>query len=182
MPGVAAIFLDRDGIINRSMVRGGKPYPPASLDELDFIPGAVDSLNKLAKAGYLLIGVTNQPDVARGTQTRETVEAINSHIKKELPVTEIFTCYHDNKDNCPCRKPKPGLILQGGHKYDVDFTKSWMVGDRWKDISAGQAAGLRTVLVDYHYNETYSGPPAEFIIKDMAALAEIILNSQKEEA
>lgn len=174
--GNVAIFLDRDGVINRSMVRDGKPYPPASLEEFELIPGAVDSLKKLAGAGYLLIGVTNQPDVARGSQSREAVEAINSRIKTELPVTAIFSCYHDNKDNCPCRKPKPGLILQGAHEYDIDLAKSWMVGDRWKDILAGQAAGLRTVFVDYHYNETYSGPPADVMIEDMASLAEIILN------
>jgi D-glycero-D-manno-heptose 1,7-bisphosphate phosphatase len=175
--GVPAVFLDRDGVINRSVVRDGKPYPPASLEELELIPGAIDSLRKLADAGYLLISVTNQPDVARGSQSREAVEAINSYIKAQLPVSAIFTCYHDNKDNCPCRKPKPGLILQGAQEYDVDLAKSWMVGDRWKDISAGQAAGLRTVFVDYHYKETYSGSPAEFVIEDMAALAEIILHS-----
>lgn len=177
MPGLPAVFLDRDGVINRSVVRDGKPHPPASLDELEILPGAVHSLKQLASAGYILIGVTNQPDVARGTQTRKAVEAINAHILSELPVIEIFTCYHDNQDDCPCRKPKPGLILQGAKKYDVDLTKSWMVGDRWKDISAGQAAGLKTVFIDYHYNESYNGPSADFIAEDMASLAEIILHS-----
>ncbi len=177
MSGRPAIFLDRDGIINQAVVRAGKPYPPASLSELELIPGAIDSLKKLADAGYVLIGITNQPDVARGTQTREVVETINSYIKTELPITEIFACYHDNQDDCPCRKPKPGLILEGAKKFDIDLTKSWMVGDRWKDISAGQAAGLRTVFVDYHYDETYSGPSADFIIENMAGLAEIVLKS-----
>lgn len=175
--GVPAVFLDRDGVINRSVVRNGKPFPPASLEEFELIPGAVDSLRKLADAGYLLIGVTNQPDVARGSQSREVVEAINSHIKAELPITDIFTCYHDNKDDCPCRKPKPGLILDAAKEYNVDLAKSWMVGDRWKDISAGQAAGLTTVFVDYRYTETYNGPSADYTIEDMALLAEIILNS-----
>jgi D-glycero-D-manno-heptose 1,7-bisphosphate phosphatase len=177
MSGRPAVFLDRDGVINRPLVRNGKPYPPASLDELEILPGAVHSLKRIAAAGYILIAVTNQPDVARGTQTLEAVEAINTRIVKELPVTEIFTCYHDNKDDCTCRKPKPGLILQGAEKYSTDMTASWMVGDRWKDISAGWAAGLRTVFVDYHYNEMYSGPPADFIIEDVAALAEIVLSS-----
>lgn len=177
MPGRPAVFLDRDGVINRSVVRDGKPYPPASLDELEILPGAVHSLKQLASAGYLLIGVTNQPDVARGTQTRKAVEAINTRILSELPVTEIFTCYHDNQDDCPCRKPKPGLIFQGAEKYGVDLAKSWMVGDRWKDIAAGQAAGLKTVFIDYHYNETYNGPSADFIAEDVAVLAKIILHS-----
>ena len=176
MSGVSAVFLDRDGVLNWSVMRNGKPCPPASLGELELIPGAVDSLKKLVRAGYLLIGVTNQPDVARGTQSREAVEAINSYIKAELPVTAIFTCYHDNQDECSCRKPKPGLIIQGAQEYDIDLSRSWMVGDRWKDISAGQTAGLRTVFVDYHYKETYHGSAADFIIEDMAVLAEIILN------
>lgn len=177
IPGIAAVFLDRDGILNRPIVRDGRPYPPASLDEVEILPGVVHSLQQLASAGYLLIGVTNQPDVVRAAQTREAVEAINSHILSELPVTEIFTCFHDNQDNCLCRKPKPGLILQGANKYGVDLMKSWMVGDRWKDISAGQAVGLRTVFVNYNYNETYSGPFADFIIEDLTSLAEIILHS-----
>lgn len=177
MSGVPAVFLDRDGIINHSVVRDGKPYPPASLNELKIIPGAISSITKLADAGFLLIGVTNQPDVARGIQSRKAVEEINLYIRAELPVTAIFTCYHDNKDDCSCRKPKPGLILEAAKEYNINLAQSWMVGDRWKDISAGQAVGLRTVFVDYHYNETYNGQPAEFVIEDMSALVDIILHS-----
>jgi D-glycero-D-manno-heptose 1,7-bisphosphate phosphatase len=177
MPGIPTVFLDRDGVINRSVVRNGKPYPPASVDELEIIPGTVNSLRRLADAGYLLLGVTNQPDVARGGQTREAVEAINARIVAALPIREIFTCYHDNRDDCPCRKPKPGLILRGAEKYRSDMSRSWMVGDRWKDVSAGKAAGLRTVFVNYNYDEIYNGIPADFTIEDMTALAGIILRS-----
>lgn len=177
MPGFPAVFLDRDGVVNRSVVRNGRPYPPTSLEEFEILPGAVISLRRIATAGYILIGITNQPDVARGVQTREFVESINARIMRELPIAEIYTCYHDNKDDCPCRKPKPGLILQGAEKYNIDLMTSWMVGDRWKDISAGQAAGLKTVFVDHHYSEKYNGPFADFIIEDMAALAGIILHS-----
>jgi D-glycero-D-manno-heptose 1,7-bisphosphate phosphatase len=175
MPGIPTVFLDRDGVINRSVVRNGKPYPPASVDELEIIPGTADALRQLADAGYLLLGVTNQPDVARGGQTREAVEAINARIVAALPIREIFTCYHDNKDDCPCRKPKPGLILRSAEKYGSDMSRSWMVGDRWKDVSAGKAAGLRTVFVNYNYDEIYNGIPADFTIEDMTELAGIIL-------
>lgn len=177
MPGKPAIFLDRDGVINRSIIRNGNPYPPSNLEEFELLPGAIVSLRKLVDAGYLLIGITNQPDVARGTQSREIVEAINSLIKTQLPIVAIYTCYHDNKDNCSCRKPKPGLIFQGAFEYNINLSRSWMVGDRWKDISAGHAAGLRTVFVDYHYNEPFKGQLPEFIIEDMAALSGIVLNS-----
>jgi len=122
-----------------------------------------------------LIAITNQPDVARGTQSRAVVESINAFILSKLPIREIFVCFHDNADDCACRKPKPGLILQAAEKYGLDLSQSWMVGDRWKDVSAGQAAGLRTIFVDYHYAETYQGSPADFTVEDTAFLAEIIL-------
>ena len=179
MAGLPAVFLDRDGIINRTVVREGKPYPPARPDDVEILPGTSASLQCLVDSGYILIGVTNQPDVARGTQSRETVESINALIQSSLPVREIFVCYHDNADECDCRKPKPGLILQAAQKYGLDLSRSWMVGDRWKDIAAGQAAGLKTIFVDYHYAETYKGAPADFTVEDTALLADIILKGSK---
>ena len=175
MSGIPAVFLDRDGIINRAVVRDGRPYPPAGLKDVEIIPGAVSSIKRLAENGYIMIGITNQPDVARGTQSREIVEAINAMIQSRLPLREIFVCYHDNIDNCDCRKPKPGLILMAAEKHGVDLSRSWMVGDRWKDIAAGKAAGLKTIFVNYHYNERYEGPLADFTVDDMAKVADIIL-------
>jgi D-glycero-D-manno-heptose 1,7-bisphosphate phosphatase len=179
MTGSPAVFLDRDGIINRAILRKGKPYPPARLEDVEILPGTVPSLKQLAAAGYVLIGITNQPDVARGTQSRAVVESINMLIESKLPVREIFVCYHDNDDECACRKPKPGLILLAAEKYRLDLSRSWMVGDRWKDVSAGRAAGLKTIFVDYHYAEIYKGAPADFTVGDTALLAEIILNGAK---
>jgi D-glycero-D-manno-heptose 1,7-bisphosphate phosphatase len=170
-----AVFLDRDGIINRAIVRHGKPFPPARLEELDILPGAFTSLLQLASVGYVLIGITNQPDVARGSQSRQTVESFNALLLSKLPIREIFVCYHDNMDNCDCRKPKPGLILQAARKYSLDLSQSWMIGDRWKDVAAGQAIGLKTIFVDYHYAEMYEGLPADFTVEDTSLLADIIL-------
>jgi D-glycero-D-manno-heptose 1,7-bisphosphate phosphatase len=170
-----AVFLDRDGIINRAVVREGRPYPPARLEDVEILSGASTSLQRLAVRGYVLIGITNQPDVARGKQSREIVESINQLIQSQLPIREIFVCYHDNIDDCDCRKPKPGLIWQAAKKHGLDLSVSWMVGDRWKDIAAGQAAGLRTIFVDYHYAEVYQGIPADFTVEDTIFLADIIL-------
>ena len=175
MAGLPAVFLDRDGVINRAVVREGRPYSPARLEDVEILSGAISSIQRLAERGYVLIGITNQPDVARGTQSREVVESINAMILSRLPLREIFVCYHDTKDNCDCRKPKPGLILQAADKYGLDLSQSWMVGDRWKDIAAGRAAGLKTIFVDYHYAETYEGVPAEFTVKDTLFLSDIIL-------
>src|SRR5271157_797535 len=175
MAGLPAVFLDRDGVINRAVVREGRPYSPARLEDVEILSGAISSIQRLAERGYVLIGITNQPDVARGTQSREVVESINAMILSRLPLREIFVCYHDNNDNCDCRKPKPGLILQAADKYGLDLSQSWMVGDRWKDVAAGRAAGLKTIFVDYHYAETYEGVPADFTVKDTLFLSDIIL-------
>ncbi|HEX5941068.1 MAG TPA: HAD family hydrolase [Anaerolineales bacterium] len=182
MSKLPAIFLDRDGIMNRAVVRDGKPFPPASMEEFEILPGAFISLPRLATSGYILIGITNQPDVARGTQTRQRVESFNALLQSNLPIHEIFVCYHDNLDHCECRKPKPGLILQATQKYNLDLSQSWMVGDRWKDIAAGHALGLKTIFVNYHYVETYEGLPADFIVEDTSVLADIILKGQYENA
>ena len=175
MRGSPAVFLDRDGILNRAVVRDGKPYPPARPEDVEILPDAITSLQELEAAGYILIGITNQPDVARGLQSREVVESINTMIQSRLPVREIFVCYHDDIDNCDCRKPKPGLILQAAKKHGLDLSKSWMVGDRCKDIAAGHSAGLKTIFVNRHYGETYEGIPADFIVEDTLFIKDIIL-------
>jgi D-glycero-D-manno-heptose 1,7-bisphosphate phosphatase len=148
-----AVFLDRDGVINRAHVREGKPYPPASLKELEVLPGVPDALTALRRAGYLLIVVTNQPDVARGKIPREAVEEINKHLAGALAIDEFRTCYHDSKDGCDCRKPKPGSLLAAAKEHAIDLSRSYMVGDRWKDIEAGEMAGCKTVFIDHGYSE-----------------------------
>jgi len=179
MQSVPAIFLDRDGIINRAIVREGMPYPPVKPDEMELLPWTLRSFAKLQSAGYMLIGVTNQPDVARGKQSREEVEAMNAWIQERVPLQEILVCYHDDRDNCDCRKPKPGLILRAAARYSLNLLESWMVGDRWKDIAAGQAAGLKTIFVDYHYHEIYRSNPADFVVEDTAQIDDIILKGIK---
>ena len=148
-----AVFLDRDGVLNRAIVREGKPHPPASLAELEILPGAVEACTALREAGFLLIAVTNQPDVARGTQRREAVDAINQALCDRLLLDDIRVCYHDDADHCPCRKPKPGLLLRAAQDWDIDLSASFMVGDRWKDIEAGRRAGCKTIFVDCGYAE-----------------------------
>lgn len=157
-----AVFLDRDGVLNRAIVRNGKPYPPASLTELQILPGTADALAVLQAAGFLLIGVTNQPDVARGTQRREVVEAINAVLLAALPLAEILVCYHDDRDGCSCRKPQPGLLFQAAATYGIDLPASFMIGDRWRDVGAGHRAGCRTVLLDYRYDEGAVEDPPDY--------------------
>jgi len=150
---VRAVFLDRDGVLNEPVVRSGKPYPPGNPEELIIYPEAAGALTRLKSAGYLLIVVTNQPDVARGTILRGTVDRINAALGQALPIDEFRVCWHDDTDGCACRKPKPGLMLEAAGRHAIDLRASYLIGDRWRDIDAGAAAGCRTVLIDRHYRE-----------------------------
>ena len=149
----SAVFLDRDGVINASVVRDGKPYPPASVDEMELLPGVPAALAALHAAGFQLIVVTNQPDVARGTQTRAAVDAIHERMRRDLPLDAIYACFHDDADDCACRKPKPGMLVNAAADLGIDLPSSFMVGDRWRDIDAGLAAGCRAIFIDRGYNE-----------------------------
>ena len=148
-----AIFLDRDGVLNKAEVRNGKPYPPASASDLEILPDVLGSLTDLKRAGYLLLVATNQPDVGNGIQTREAVEAIHARLMNELPLDDIFVCYHADSDKCSCRKPTPGLLEQAVNRYGLSLAFCYMVGDRWRDVDAGHGAGCQTILIDYGYSE-----------------------------
>jgi D-glycero-D-manno-heptose 1,7-bisphosphate phosphatase len=155
-----AVFLDRDGVLNRVFLHeDGKSHPPVSPHELEVLPGVMDTCQSLRRAGFLLIVVTNQPDVARGTQQREVVEAINRELRRQIPLDDIRVCYHDEDDNCPCRKPKPGMLLEAALTWDIDFKESFMIGDRYTDIEAGRRAGCKTVLVHAANSEMSRCPP-----------------------
>jgi D-glycero-D-manno-heptose 1,7-bisphosphate phosphatase len=171
-----AVFLDRDGVLNRAIVRDGKPYPPSQLDELEVLPGVPEALDALHRAGWLLIVVTNQPDVARGTTSRSQVEAINDRLRGGMHIDEFRTCYHDGSDGCDCRKPAPGAILAAAHTHGIDLGASFMVGDRWRDVQAGQRAGCRTVFIDYGYSEPQP-EGADFTVHDLPQAARIILGA-----
>jgi D-glycero-D-manno-heptose 1,7-bisphosphate phosphatase len=153
-----AIFLDRDGVLNHPIIRDGRSYPPAQVEHLEIYDGLREQLQRLKDRGFVLIVVTNQPDVARGTTPKETVEEINEAIAREIPAIDKFmVCFHDNSDGCECRKPRPGMLLSGAEEFDVDLGRSYMIGDRRSDVEAGIAAGSRTIFIDRAYRE----PPPE---------------------
>ena len=142
---VKAVFLDRDGVLNQFFLRDGVPCP------LTIYPDAAGALARLKQAGFLLIVVTNQPDIARGTTTRGVVEAINGAMGAALPIDEFVVCPHDNADECGCRKPKPGMVVDAAARHGVDLSQSFLIGDRWRDIDCGAAAGVRTVFIERGY-------------------------------
>ena len=149
----SAIFLDRDGVLNLSNVREGKPFPPLQISEVQIHQGAVNAVNLLKDSGFEIVVITNQPDVARGRSNKEQVEGINEYLGKEIGISHFYTCFHDDVDQCPCRKPKIGLFLQAAKALNLDLTSSFMVGDRWRDIEAGQSAGCICYFIDYSYAE-----------------------------
>jgi D-glycero-D-manno-heptose 1,7-bisphosphate phosphatase len=168
-----AVFLDRDGVINEISVSQGVPHPPQSIEEFRFLPGVREACEALNRAGYLLIVVTNQPDVARGTQTQEQVEQINRLVAQELPVDLVLTCYHDNADECDCRKPKPGLLLEAASRWEIDLARSFMIGDRWSDAEAGKTAGCRTILIERDYSRRDKCEP-DWIAQDLPTASRLI--------
>ncbi|MBU3606154.1 HAD family hydrolase [Polynucleobacter sp. MWH-Creno-3A4] len=168
-----AVFLDRDGVINRAIVRDGMPYPPRDLEALEVLPGVPEALKKLHEDSYLLIVVTNQPDVARGTTQKSDVEKINGQLLSQLPLDAIKTCYHDNGDGCLCRKPLPGALIDASEEYQIDLSKSFMVGDRWRDIEAGQSAGCKTFFINHRYTERQPEAP-DFIVSSLLEAQKII--------
>ena len=176
-PKRRAVFLDRDGVINHSDVIDGKPYPPANLTTMKILPGVSEALEALSNAGFLLIVITNQPDVARGITSRETVLAIHDHLSTCLPINEFNTCFHIDEDNCTCRKPSPGALIASAERHHIDLEKSYMVGDRWRDVEAGQNAGCKTIFIDYGYAEKQP-LNMNFRVKTLKEAANIILGEQ----
>jgi len=155
----AGAFLDRDGVINASIVRDGLPYSPKNLREVKILPGVRQSIELLKSHGYVPIVVTNQPDIARGSTSFESVTEMNEFIAKCTGIPYFYICPHDNIDNCPCRKPKPGLIWNAVEELKIDISASFLVGDRWRDIETGHNVGLETYFVDYSYDEKQPDSP-----------------------
>lgn len=171
-----AVFLDRDGVLNPPVVRDGKPYPPTTVEEFTIYPEAAQACRVLKDAGFLLVVATNQPDVGRGTQRRELVEAMHEKLQRELPIDRIEVSFDSGQESPPSefRKPRPGMLLRATRDLGLDLAACWMVGDRWRDIDCGHAAGCRTVFIDRGYAEELRQVP-DFIVKNLTEAARIIV-------
>jgi D-sedoheptulose 7-phosphate isomerase len=172
-----AVFLDRDGVLNRSFIRDGIPFAPTTIEEFEILPGVPAALRDLRNHGYKLIVVTNQPDIARGKQSPQTLEAINQTLRSQLPLDDILVCLHTDDDHCDCRKPKPGMFLQAARRHNIDLANSFMVGDRWRDIEAGYNAGCKTILIDYGYSERPPERAPDMRVSSLREAADWIIRS-----
>ena len=174
---VRIVFLDRDGVINRALEHESKPYPPRCLAEFEILPEVPAACAKLKAAGFLLVVATNQPDVGRGTLPQSVVEEIHAYMLTQLPIDRVEVCYHAGKgmSDCDCRKPRPGMLLHAAGDLNADLSQCWMVGDRWRDVDAGHAAGCKTIFIDRGYAEELKQKP-DFTAKNLLEAAEIILS------
>lgn len=179
-----AIFLDRDGVLNHLVLRDGVPASPRCPHEFRLIESAAEAVKTFRRAGFLCFVVTNQPDLGAGLISTEVLREMHQRLKEAMPINAIYVCGHESKDLCGCRKPKPGMILQAEVAYDLDLRQSWLIGDRWVDIAAANAVGVKAVMVEHAFSmsPTSAGTPPENLktearVNDLVKAAESILRS-----
>ena len=175
-----AVFLDRDGTLNRPSWQGGRPFPPIRLEDFELLPGVVAAAQALHAAGFKLIVATNQPDVATGKQSRTIIEAMHARLRAWLPLADIEACFCVEGEDCECYKPKPGMLQAAAYRHSIDLRASFMVGDRWRDVGAGHAAGCRTILIGDGYGEPMPVAP-DHVVASLADAVPIILSTPSPE-
>jgi D-glycero-D-manno-heptose 1,7-bisphosphate phosphatase len=180
-----AVFLDRDGVLVIPQFRDGRSYAPARLEDYEFYPEAAPALTRLKDAGYLLVVVTNQPDVGKGIIARAVVDEMHYRLRAAMPVNAIKSCFHTSAENCGCRKPNPGMLVEAARELGLDLAESYMVGDRASDVEAGRAAGCRTVFIDLNYDSEVKPLTQDYTVGNLTEATDIILGrapKQKEAA
>jgi len=173
-----AVFLDRDGVINRGHLENGKCYAPRKVNDFHLLPYVRESVARLKGAGFLVFVITNQPDINNGLVSAQTVELMHDILRKKTRVDGIYVCPHTQKENCECRKPKPGLILKAAGRFDVELAESFVLGDRASDVEAGHAVGSRTIFIDRNYKER-KPVNQEFTAPSIRSATSYILKSLK---
>jgi D-glycero-D-manno-heptose 1,7-bisphosphate phosphatase len=172
-----AVFLDRDGVLIRAPVVDGRPHSIRRVEELELEEGAAEGCAALRAAGFLLVAVTNQPEIARGTLSREAVDAMHARLAELLPLDDVRVCPHDDPDDCDCRKPNPGMLFDAAREHGIALDRSFFVGDRWKDVEAGRRAGCTCVFLDREYSESMPVRP-DVTVRDLGeAVAWILARS-----
>lgn len=149
-----AVFLDRDGVLNATAVVNGKPVAPCRLEDFRLLPGVGETVRRLRRAGFFICIATNQPDIGNGLIDPTVVAAMHARLYRSLPIDALQMCPHSQRADCPCRKPKPGMLLAAAKRYHLDLTRSYMIGDRDSDVLAGAAAGCYTIFIQRGYADT----------------------------
>jgi D-glycero-D-manno-heptose 1,7-bisphosphate phosphatase len=176
-----AVFLDRDGVLNPPVVRDGLPFPPATVAEFEVYPEALEACRLLREAGFLLVVVTNQPDVGRGTLRADILDEMHAKLNEQLSLDriEVCTAADDGSPDARRRKPAPGMLLDAADACDIDLPRSYLIGDRWRDIDCGHAAGCTTIFIERGYAEKLKTPPHHYAANVLDA-ARLILRIEQE--
>jgi D-glycero-D-manno-heptose 1,7-bisphosphate phosphatase len=170
-----AVFFDRDGVINKVIYRNGCPCPPRSLEEFVLNDGMYQTARKLKDHGYRIIVISNQPDLARGEITTCILDQMTKRMREAIPIDDVYICPHDDHHECLCRKPKPGMLIQASKKWNINLSVSFLIGDTWKDMAAGKAAGCKTILLDARYNQ---GVQCDFRVESISKAVDIVVKTQ----
>lgn len=141
------IFIERDGILNRAIVTGQNQASPLTLEQFQINDAAIPLLQDLKAAGFVLIATTNQPAVSRGTLSRRELDRMHDQLRKRFPLDDVLLCPHDESDECPCRKPEPGLFTEAAFKWHLDLERSFVISDKWQDARAARAVGCTSLLL-----------------------------------
>jgi D-glycero-D-manno-heptose 1,7-bisphosphate phosphatase len=172
-----AIFLDRDGVLVVPEFRDGRSFAPRRLEDYVFYPEAAPALRRLKAAGFVLVVVTNQPDVGKGAIAGKVVEDMHALLRDSMPVDAIMSCFHTSTEDCDCRKPKPGMLLDAARQFHIDLAESYMIGDRASDVEAGRAAGCRTVFIDLNYDSEVKPVTQDITVGSITEATDIILGA-----
>lgn len=149
----SGVFLDRDGVINKIILREGRPHSPRNINQLKILDGVFEAVKLLQNLGHRIVVITNQPEISRGLITEDLIIKMHNKIREETGIKNFYFCPHDDFHSCECRKPKTGMLLRAATELDLDLNQSYLVGDRWKDIQAGQKVGCKCFFIDNNYDE-----------------------------
>lgn len=166
------VFIERDGVLNKVRVERQHQVSPLTLEEFHVLKEPVALLKKLKAAGFMLIATTNQPGISRGYQNRRELDRMHELLKRMLPLDDLLVCPHDESDRCPCRKPKPGLLMEAGFKWHLDLDRSFVLSDKWQDAEAARAAGCTSVMIQSPW---IGNVHRDFLVPDLAAAVDKIL-------
>ena len=174
-----AVFLERDGVLNGVRIEHRRQVSPLVAADFRVNADAARPLERLKSAGFILIATTNQPDLSRGLQSRRELDRMHGMLSAALPLDDILVCPHDEVDDCPCRKPKPGLLFEAAYKWDLDLEGSFVISDKWRDAEAARAAGCTSLLLKSPW---LGSVHHDLILPNLAAAITTLLRLHKEPA
>ena len=163
-----AVFIERDGLLNRVRVERRQPRSPLSMEEFQINPEAIAPLKALKEAGFVVLATTNQPGLSRGTLPRRELDRMHVLLQKTFSLDGILVCPHDENDACPCRRPKPGLLIEAAFKWHLEIDHSFVVSEMWQDAQAAHVAGCTSLLIRSPWN---GSGHHDYVLDDLAELA-----------